>query len=248
MAEQWRPYFCNVNGKLASILLDLELINSAPIDSKPCLLWAWVYMRTPRPDGLSESEEAPSLYKIEDALNAVFAQEFAAILCGRITTQGRREFYFYGERATGLEARVKKTMGDFDGYRCDVGNESDPSWNQYRNVLFPSDDDLQRIGNLDVLDALEKEGDVHSIPREVCHWAFFDSKASRSAFRDAAVQEGFTVISEYDCEPGPRFKIELARTQSVLQAEIDWTTIQLLQLAQSFGGKYDGWEAQVITQ
>jgi len=248
MAEKWRPYLCKVNGKLASILVDLELINSPPVSSKPWLLWVWVYLRTPRRDGLSDGHEAPTLYKIEDALNACLAQEFAAIPCGRITTEGRREFYFYGEKNGGLESAVRKVIGTFEGYRCDVGEESDPSWNQYRSVLFPSDEDLQRIGNMDVLDALEKEGDFHSVPREVRHWVFFNSESSRSSFRSAALEEGFIILSEYECDPAPRFGIELTRTQSVEQAAIDATAIQLLHLSQSFGGEYDGWETQAITQ
>lgn len=248
MAEKWRPYLCNVNGKLASIFLDLELIKLAPIDSKQWLLWIWVYMRAPRPDGLSESEEAPTLYKIEDALNASLAQEFAAIPFGRITTEGRREFYFYGEKRDGLEAAVKKVLRGFDGYQCDTGHKSDQSWSQYRDVLFPSPENFQRIGNMDVLGMLEKQGDVHSVPREVRHWVYFGSEMSRAAFRNAALGEGFAIESEHLSPSEPHFAIVLVQTQPVQQAAIDDTVIRLLHLAQSFGGEYDGWETQVITQ
>jgi uncharacterized protein (TIGR01619 family) len=248
MAEKWRPYLCNVNGKLASIFVDIEMIKSAPIESKPLLLWAWVYMRTPRPDGLSESTEAPTLYRIEDALNAILAQEFAAIPCGRITTQGRREFYFYGAKKDGLEAAVKRVLGEFDGYRYDVGDKSDPTWSQYRDVLFPSPEEFQRIGNRDVLELLEKQGDVHSVTREVRHWAYFDSESSRTGFRDAVSGLGFTIESEHLTPSEPRFAIVLARIQSVQQADIDQTVIELLHLAESFGGTYDGWETETKTQ
>jgi uncharacterized protein (TIGR01619 family) len=248
MAEKWRPYLCRVNGKLASIFLDLELIKTAPIQSKPWLLWVWVYMQSPRPDGLSNNNEAPTLYKIEDALSACLAQGFAAIPCGRITTEGRREFYFYGERRDGLGGAVKKVLEEFEGYRCDTGDESDPLWNRYRNVLFPSNEDLQRIGNTDVLDALEKKGDVHSVPREVRHWIYFESESARTAFRDAAAEEGFIIESEHLSPSEPFFAIVLSQTQSVQQAAIDETVINLLHLSQSFGGEYDGWETQVVTQ
>jgi len=248
MTEKWKPYLCNVNGKRASIFLDLELIKSAPIVSKPLLLWAWVYMRAPRPDGLSDSEEAPTLYRIEDALNASLAQEFSAIPCGRITTEGRREFYFYGEKKDGLEAAVKRALSEFEGYQCDVGDKFDPSWSQYLDVLFPSPEDFQRIGNMDVLDLLKRQGDVHSVSREVRHFVYFDSEPSRAAFLDAVLEEGFVVESEHVSPSEPRFAIILARTQSVQQSAIDETVIQLLHLARSFGGEYDGWATHAVAQ
>ena len=68
MTDNWKPYLCNVNEKLASIFVDLGLRGEVPILSKPWLLWTWVPFQTPRADGLSDSKEAPTLYKIEDAL------------------------------------------------------------------------------------------------------------------------------------------------------------------------------------
>ena len=68
MTDNWTPDLCKVNDKLASILVNLGLRDSVPITSKPWLLWVWVYFQSPRPDGLSDSEEAPILYEIEDAL------------------------------------------------------------------------------------------------------------------------------------------------------------------------------------
>ena len=66
----WKPYLCRVNHKPASILVNLDLRDTAPIPSKPWLLWTWVYFQSPRSDGLSSGSEAPALYEIEDALYA----------------------------------------------------------------------------------------------------------------------------------------------------------------------------------
>jgi len=51
MTENWKPYLCNVNGKIASIFVDLGLRESVPIGSKPWLLWTWVHFQSPRADG-----------------------------------------------------------------------------------------------------------------------------------------------------------------------------------------------------
>src|SRR5690242_12681105 len=96
-SANWSYYLCNVNSRLASIAVDLGLRSQVPVVSKPWLLWVWVYFNSPRPDGLSDNGEAPTLFEIEDSLNPRLSNTCNALFSGRITTQGRREFYFYAE-------------------------------------------------------------------------------------------------------------------------------------------------------
>jgi Regulator of ribonuclease activity B len=88
-------------------------------------------------------------------------------------------------------------MASFDGYKFDIGEQEDPSWNQYLNVLYPSPENLERIANMDLLDRLVEKGDVLAVPREVHHWIYFGSESSRSLFRNAVLTEGFHVGSEF---------------------------------------------------
>src|SRR5262245_38738957 len=110
MTENWASCFCRVNGALASIMLDLGLRAEAPLPLKPWLLCVWVYFRQPRPDGLSDEQEAPVLFAMEDALTTNLNPRCGALLSGRITTAGRREFYFYAERKDGFAECVKKAL------------------------------------------------------------------------------------------------------------------------------------------
>jgi uncharacterized protein (TIGR01619 family) len=248
MTQNWKSYLCKVNGSLASVFVDLELRNEVPIISKPWLLWAWVYFQSPRADGLSDSKEAPTLFKMEDALTLHVSRDCRAIHCGRITTEGRREFYFYGETKDGFADAVATAMAGFEGYRFDVGEREDSLWEQYLNVLYPSPEDLERIKNGDLLDVLVQNGDVLKAAREVQHWMYFRSESSRALFRDAAARAGFRIVSESNLEGDLPCGISVARTQTIERALIDKTVVELLRLAQRFGGEYDGWETQVVTQ
>lgn len=248
MGPDFRSYICNVNDSLASIMVDLGLRSKAPIESKPWLLWVWVYMRAPRPDGLSSSDEAPKLYEIEDALELKLGRDVGAVFCGRITTESRRELYFHGEKTDSFERAVGTAMAGFEGYKFELGVKDDPGWTQYLNVLYPGPEDLERIKNGDLLDVLTREGDNHAIPRQVMHWIYFPTSESSSLFSMAAVDAGFVVESEYELEERDRrFCVRVYRVQAVEQKEIDETTIQLLHLAQGLDGDYDGWETQVTT-
>jgi uncharacterized protein (TIGR01619 family) len=246
MNENWQPYICNVNGSLASIFVNLSLHNQAPVASKPHLLWVWVYFRSPRPDGLSDSAEAPTLYKIEDALKSAVDRACKAILSGRITTEGRREFYFYGETSKGFSDAITREISEFEGYSCDFGEKEDPRWSQYFDVLYPSADDLERIKNRDLLDVLNKHGDNHSVPRDVQHWIYFPSTKSRDLFKEQALKAGFQIVSVSDAKGARPFGISISRKQSVEQSVIDATALELLHMALRLEGEYDGWETPIM--
>jgi len=248
LTNHWSFYLCKVNDQLASIYLNLGLRSAVPIVSKPWLLWIWVYFNSPRPDGLSSNEEAPVLYKIEDALTRNLSASCGALLAGRITTSGRREFYFYGENQDGFRNAVTEAMNAFAAYRFDIKEERDPLWEQYLDVLFPNERQMETIKNRRVLDVLEEHGDVHSVPRLVRHWIYFSTEDTRSAFRDAALGSGFTIDAERLVDGSEPFGLIIAREEPVDQNGIDRTVTELTRMAQQFGGDYDGWETQVVNQ
>lgn len=252
VTDDWTSYFCNVNDKLASIFLNLGLASDAPISSKPWLLWVWVYFQAPRPDGLSDGKEAPTLFLIEDTLNLQIGRACNAVLSGRITTEGRREFYYYAETKNGFRNAVEAALAGFHGYKFDLGEQEDTSWTQYFNVLYPSRDNLERIKNRQLLDLLQKQGDIPTIQRDVQHWMYFPSEESRRLFRHEVGNVGFKIGHEYKCgsqvQDDCQFGLTVFRTQPIVQQSIDETVIELVRLAKRFGGEYDGWETPVTTQ
>ncbi|HYL92942.1 MAG TPA: DUF695 domain-containing protein [Alphaproteobacteria bacterium] len=245
--ERWNSYFVNVNGKLASITLNLALREHAPVSTNPQLLWVWVYMRTPRPDGLSDRAEFDSLSAIEDELTLRLSSACNAIPAGRITTDGHREFYFYGSSDKGFESAVHKAMSKFSQYKFDLGSQKDAEWNQYLNVLYPSDEDLEKMKNQDVLDVMEKRGDNLEAVRDVYHWIYFVSKEDRQAFAVKVRDLGYKIERESEMHDEKRpFGLQITRAQSITAEKIDAAVIELFKLAKQVNAEYDGWEAQVV--
>jgi regulator of RNase E activity RraB len=248
MSDAWDFYFANVNSVLASLFVDLGIRDSVPAPDRPWLLWTWVYFRQPRDDGLSSSEEAPILHQIEDAVTHAVKEITEAELVGRITTSGRREFYFYGPRPDHFVEAVASALKAFPSYEFDSGIQEDPEWSQYLNVLYPSPEDRQRIKNLHVVEVLEKRGDPLKTPRLVSHWAYFNSPQDRTKFIAKAVAAGFKVADEFesdDPETEHPFGVTLERTDRVDWNSINEVTLNLFRLAQEVGGDYDGWETPV---
>ena len=246
-SENWKSYFARVNGKLASIALDLGLHERAPMSSKPQLLWVWVYLRAPRPDGLSDKSEFEELSAIEDELTKRVGAACGAIEVGRITSDGRREFYFYAVGDKAFRAAVSEVIDQFKQYKFDLGSHNDAVWYQYFEVLFPSEEDLEKIKNRGVLDVLRGQGDTLSPVRDVHHWIYFRSRENRERFAAKARELGYTVEGESEHPHGPHpFGLHVTRDQSVTTDEIDKAVLELFRLAKQVDGEYDGWEAQLI--
>jgi uncharacterized protein (TIGR01619 family) len=249
MSDDWNFYFCKVNDAVASIAVDLGLHELAPDESRPHLLWVWVYLKRPRPDGLSDSAEFDSLVAIEEKITESLRQKFDAILCGRITTSGRREFYYYAASSEAFEPTVANAMAHCRDYKFDCGCQAEPDWKQYLTLLYPSDEQRQRIENRSVLDALEREGDTLNAPRDVHHWIYFPTELDRDAFWTAIQPLEYRIQSQPD-KPGDElpFGLCIVRFQSVKQSDIDEAVLELFRHAKEFRGDYDGWETEVISR
>ncbi len=245
--EKWRSYFCNVNDKPASIALNLGFKDQAPLLSKPVLLWVWVYLNSPRTDGLSDSTEFETLCAIEDELAKRIGRACDAIQVGRITSDGHREFYFYGAHTQGFRAATNAAMSEFKDYQFDLGDQEDVGWNQYLNVLYPSEEDMERIKNQDVLEVLVRHGDTLDAVRDVHHWIYFHSREERQHYAERVLAIGYKVVNESETDRKERpYGLQITRDQSVTSDKIDDAVSELFRLAKEFNADYDGWEAQVV--
>jgi hypothetical protein len=248
MSEDWDCYMTSVNGFVSAIFVDLSLRYELPFADRPRLLWVFLQLNSPRPDGLSSSDESPELYKIEDQLVPAMESECGARFVGKITGAGRREFYFYANPASSFEPIVKRIMAVFSTYRVDLGEHDDPEWTHYLNVLYPSPREMTTIQNDRVLRVLEKHGDDHSISRPVSHWAYFKSADARVRCAKKLTEQGFELIGELDGADHSAklpFRLVFQRSDRVENRVIDEVTWALGELVNEYEGKYDGWETGV---
>lgn len=247
MSDNWNCYICKVNDKLASIFVDIGARKTAPDEGRRWLLWVWLYFKKPRPDGLSSQEEFETLIKLEDKLVADLKLDCDAVLTGRITTCGRREFYFYSARPDGFREAVRTSLASFRGYNFDCDTRQDPGWTQYLNVLYPTEEQFQLIGNRDLLDTMKRNGDSLATAREVRHWIYFQDMAGRERFKITAQSLGYRIESEsQNVESERQYEIQISRMQDLSSSAIDESVTELFRASKSADGEYDGWECELI--
>jgi hypothetical protein len=248
LSDDWDFYFARVNGAVSSIFVDLGIRPDVPLEKRPWLLWVFVELQSPSADGLSTQEESPTLHAIGEALNAMIAPTCGAQLVGRITGAGRREFYFYAEEPGPLDEAVGNAMKAFAAYQPECGSTLQPDWEQYIELLYPSESNLQRMFNRRVLESLEERGDVHETPRRVDHWLEFPDTAARDACRETLVAIEFKLEGEFQSdEAGDDMPhtLVVSRVDSVDSHTINGITLELARLADQHGGRYEGWESPV---
>lgn len=157
--KSWDFYFSNVDDVIGSFYVDLSLVKVAPITEKTNLVWVSVNMNNPREDGLSSSEEFDTLSAIEDRLQEFIISKHNSTYAGRLTTDSRRDFYFYMGDTTFYDKAISESMIAFPTYTFDFGIKEDSQWEQYLNFIYPNPRQFQSIQNRRVVDNLEENGD-----------------------------------------------------------------------------------------
>ena len=146
LSSDWDSYLCRLGSDLASIYLDLGIAVQAPMGTHPFVAMLSVTMLSPAENGMSTDEEFDALIALEDHLTERLHGD-GTIYIGRITTGGRRIFYFYCGEVEAFALDAKAAMEGHANYSYEAGNRADPDWSTYFDFLYPKPDDYRRIRN-----------------------------------------------------------------------------------------------------
>lgn len=243
MAEDWDVYRCMVDDAAASIYLDLGIAEKAPQSKRPHLLRVSFALLMPNTEGLSDSGEAETLFEIEDSLFSAISRRLRARYVGRITTQGRREHFYYGAKAEGFDEAVQQVQSQFAKYSFTATDQSDSDWGVYFELLYPSDLDLQTIHTRRQIEALHRQGEDLVQPRDVDHWLSFPSEDARQRFLEQIAAEGFVWREYAEDDPAAEYPcgLVLVRSDRIDLTSLDGLVTDLFLRAQNCGGAYTGW-------
>jgi len=249
MRDEWDFFQRQVNGKPASIMMNLGLFGRVPQMYRPVLARVKLKMRFPRADGLSSNEEYESVNAVEDLLLPRISDQCEGLYVGRITSVGTRSFSIYVGKEGNVKQVVAETIVMADGYTAEVAFSKDPKWVHYLEELYPTPAERQSMLNRRVVDGLRKEGDDLSKPRPVDHFLYFPDARSRQAFLSQAREMGFQLLGKLP-EAKPRdlpFGLSIVREDFVHPPHcIDDFVAKLMNLAEQYEGEYDGWGCEIV--
>lgn len=217
------PYRCDI---------ELDLIEESPQEERPWLLWLFV-----KADAITEGLEAFTsdlIASLKTSLDSVFA--------GRVMKEGWAEFYFYAPQSKKFENISSEVMARHGGYVYERGSSRDSKWEMYEDNLYPDAYGLLSIQNRHTIAALLEAGDDITIPREIEHYLFFQTKTSMERAVIQLASHGYNV-KEYvnDEESDYAYGVVLIKTEAITPEIIEETTTSLYESAIQEHGMYEGW-------
>ena len=237
MSEHWNFYPLLVDGEPASIFVDLGIARAAPVAKYPNMAYLRIRMNHPREDGLSSQEEYDTLIALENDVTEKVGHGGRSLYVGRNTSSGNRDFYFY-THDNDIETSLGNVMENWPSFQFQTGVRSDSEWSTYWSFLHPSPEDLQKIGNRDVIDRLLENGDHIDKPRKIDHFAVFKTPNDRDQFAQYILAQGYSISQAREADD-EEYGLEFDRTDRPDQ--IDDITIDLYRHAKASNGDYDGW-------
>lgn len=249
MPRPWTPDFdfypTTVDGRRASIVVDLQSPLHAPLAGHGTLVSVRIPMKFPRADGLRDAAELRPLAVLEDALVPVLEERLDAIHVGRLMLAGVLVLYLYAPDDL-PEARVAEAVGSvgWDGYEVRWTVAPDPDWRLLREVLAPDPYATQGIWNRRLLTEFAAQGDDHDAPREVDHVVVFGSVGAAEVAARQLRELGFRVDEPEDEES--RTRLSFHREDRLGEGAADAFVEQVLDVVLPLGGDYDGWGAPVM--
>lgn len=244
---EWDFYFCTIEDKPASIMVDLALNTDSPIADKAEFIQIAVTLNQPNQHGLTTPAEAETLYVLEDRLAEHMSKNLHGLYAGRNTHAGRRIFYFYCVSAIDHKGVIEEVMNEFSDHQYTLENFADPDWAFYQQFLYPSQIEYQSILNRRVIEKLKENGVTVSETQEVEHFLYFYSETAREMFLERIHNDNFRVIGKGFTEGSgrPPYSLVLVREDKVDTQTIDAVVLYLLQAAELCQGEYDGWGTAV---
>ena len=236
LPQNWDFFMCHIEGVPASIRTNLALFGLAPLEGLSQRLQFYIKMQNPTPDGFPSKEEYPILCDIEDAISEK-AEATGAVLAGVVKSEGFLELWFYCNNAEVLAQTCEEALQAFEGYKSGYNTAEDAQWEDYFDFLYPDEFSYQTMQNRKVLMQLEKKGDKMEVPREI----------------DQVAEKGYKVrlsdektVEERKSE-GHTFPYTVEATREDSPLDINNIVWELIELASSFEGEYDGWGCVNVT-
>ncbi len=131
------------------------------------------------------------------------------------------------------------------GYKYESSVVKDAKWDFYHKNLSPTELEFHNIESDKIIFLLEEEGDNLSTPRDVEHYASFETATQKERFVQSASEHGFAFkddISSEEFEHG----VALVKEHSVKNEDVRKIVEELYPLIKKEHGYYEGWSTVLV--
>jgi len=247
MQEYWEIYMKSLEGKPASvqfnagISMEMEELQY----THPIVAFVKAKLKEPNEHGLLSENEEPEILFMEDKLEAAMIKFRIGKYVGRVISDGHVTFLYYVQFTYNWPDFIAFALNEHTSYEVTNGHQDDREWNYYKKLLYPTAKEWQLIQNHKVCDNLKAQGDSLHLARAIEHKLFFQDESQKAALVAALEAKGFKIKDEIENEEGIK-GLDFYRLDKPFYHDIDAITLSLIDIAQTHGALYDGWETSVV--
>ncbi|MDR6337081.1 hypothetical protein HNQ91_000103 [Filimonas zeae] len=246
--EDWDTYTAAYKKGLSSVMVDLSLHKTAPLRGLNYVAAIGVMCKDCNSDGMPTQAELEKCYVISDTLKAKLDKLVRNRMVGTFTYRCDRLDYFYVQDTTRIRERMTTLFKVyFPTYKPYIIIREDRLWNAYKDILYPNEENAERMENQKVIMKLVQGGDNLTIERPVIHQVDFVTEKDRSCFIAYASANGYALeTSVKRIENELLYKLKMIRSDLVDLESITRITLTLNREIKKCKGIYEGWEAPVV--
>lgn len=243
--EMWDTYLSKIVDQPATVLLDMNLILSAPDSRYPYLVITGPQARNCDKKGMPAALEIDALEGILDATGNFLTGLTPKVLVGTVMYNCQRNNYYYVRDTTGIRNAIMRMYNrNFKDYRYSIIIRPDPQWLSYRTFLYPTDETQNWMDNNRIITAMLQQGDSLKKERTISFAACFNTDTAKAAFSAFVLGKGYAINKE------PTVKMSAAplcllfsKYGSVKVDSINTTTAEIRNEVKKHNGIYNGWNA-----
>lgn len=261
MNDNWDSYFCTVDEKPASVVVNLALGEEEDLAAFPALCYVSLFLRKPDAEGFPDDEEEALLAEMEDALVESFHAPDTGRCAGHCLTDGRLDVFFYMESGENWQENAAAVLDRYPSREWEAGSHEDPEWELFFGFLYPDETSMLLIQNRRACERLEELGHDLSVSRRIEHWAIFPDREKAEAYALTAKEMGYaaeqieeTELAANGEEDAPAAGENAAPVWQVLLSrpdrpdDCDEVSLLLFGLAREQGGEYMGWSCSKLQE
>ncbi len=243
--EIWDSYITKINNKPATVMLDMNLVFTAPDSRYPYLVVTGPKTSNVGPSGIPGQTEIEELEKVLEATDNFLMGATSRILAGTVTYNGQRNNYYYVRDTTVVRNAIQRMYKrNFPGYPYSLMVKKDAEWLTYRTFLFPSDTTQNWMDNNRNITTLLQKGDSLDKPRTITFAACFASDSARANFSSYVSEKGYFIEKSPVTKVGKdNYCVLFSKVDKIDLNAINITTLQLREEVKRHNGVYNSWSA-----
>lgn len=237
MIEQYR----STNAQGAATMTRVDVDFACETDDAVWMLWIFVKLKHPDPDGLCSDEEQVVLRELEAELTRRLEKRNEAAFAGTRTQEGWIEFYFYTPFTKGADKQIHPVLNDFDYTQMEMGSSRDSGQSFYYLELMPDAYQLQQIKDRAIIAELLEAGDDVSRPRVVEHYLFFQTRSAMQRLAKELAGPDIEIESDVEGDETYAFGLLVRKVHPVDAETVRTECAPLITAAIKAHGYYHGW-------